>query len=69
MKEEQQHWLGMPEFHQEKQEPFAAINIRFGTAEDLDAFCAATGLKLTKKTKSAWYPEKPDSIVGSLRWK
>lgn len=64
----EEHWLNMPEFKQEKQEPFACLNLRFETEEDMKEFCKLTGLKLTSKTKSAWFPEKKSSGVGSFRW-
>lgn len=51
------HWNGMPEFVQEKQEPYAKIIFRFDNEEDLQEFSKLIGQKLTKKTKSAWYPE------------
>lgn len=49
-------WVGMPEFVQEKQEPFAKIIFRFETKEDLDEFAEIIGQKLTPNTKSAWHP-------------
>lgn len=51
-----EHWKDMPEFIQEKKEPYAKINFRFETEEDLKAFSELIGQKLTNKTKSAWYP-------------
>ena len=51
-------WQGMPEFIQESQEPFACINFRFETVNDLQEFSKLIGQKLTRKTKSAWYPFK-----------
>lgn len=50
-------WQDMPEFIQEKQEPFSKIIIRFETQDDLDEFAKLIGQKLTKKTKSIWFPE------------
>ena len=52
------HWKDMPEFLQEKKEPFAKIIIRFDTEEDLMEFGKIIGQKLTKKTKSIWHPFK-----------
>lgn len=52
-------WKGMPEFVQEKQEAYAKIIFRFENEEDLQAFAQLIGQKLTKKTKSSWYPFKP----------
>ena len=47
----------MPEFIQEKQEPFSKIIIRFETEEDLQEFAEMIGQKLTSKTKSIWHPK------------
>jgi len=63
------HWVNMPDFEQEKQKPFACVNLRFETEFDLLEFCQRTDIKLTAKTKSAWFPERPPSDVGSKRWK
>ena len=52
-------WRQMPEFVQEKQEPYAQITFRFESQEDLVEFSKLIGQKLTSKTKSAWYPFRP----------
>lgn len=52
------HWVEMPEFVQEKKEPFAKIIIRFETEEDLQDFAKIIDQKLTPKTKSIWHPFK-----------
>ena len=62
-------WDDMPEFEQRKQEPFAMINVRFEDESALLAFAEATGLKLTNKTKSTWYPQRSISDTGMKRWK
>lgn len=54
----QKEWKNMPEFIQEKKEPFAKIIIRFESEEDLKSFSNLVGQKLTKKTKSIWFPFK-----------
>jgi len=51
-------WVGMPEFIQEKQDVYAKIIFRFENEEDLKEFSKLIGQKLTKKTKSAWFPFK-----------
>lgn len=53
-----EHWVDMPEFEQEKQKPHAQIIFRFENEDDLQAFATLIGQKLTKKTKSAWFPFK-----------
>ena len=50
-------WEGMPEFVQEKQEPFSKIIVRFETEDDLNEFANLIGQKLTPKTKSIWHPK------------
>lgn len=52
-------WKGMPEFFQEKQEPYSKIIFRFENEEDLQEFAKLIGQKLTQKTKSSWHPFKP----------
>jgi len=51
-------WVGMPEFIQEKQEPFKKLIIRFETQKDYEQFSKIIEQKLTTKTKSIWYPFK-----------
>ncbi len=51
-------WVGMPEFIQHKQEPYAQIIIRVSNQEDLDELGLRLEQKFTKKTKSAWFPYK-----------
>lgn len=50
-------WKGMPEFVQEKQEPYAKITVRFDNEEALQEFAKLIGQKLTNKTQSIWHPE------------
>lgn len=51
-------WGGMPEFVQEKKEPFKTITIRFESESDYLDFQEKIGQKLTLKTKSIWHPFK-----------
>ena len=53
-----EHWVGMPEFIQEKQEPYAKIIIRVDNKQDLAELSRLLGQKFTPKTKSAWFPFK-----------
>ena len=50
-------WNDMPEFVQEKQEPYSKIIVRFENEEDLQEFATMIGQKLTAKTKSIWHPK------------
>ena len=61
-------WKDMPEFIQEKQEPFAKIIIRFETKENLEEFAKLINQKLTKKTKSIWFPFKSHWGLTKKRW-
>ena len=54
----QEEWKDMPEFVQEKQRPFQQIIIRFESQEDVEAFAKLIQQKITKKTKSIWFPFK-----------
>jgi hypothetical protein len=51
-------WVGMPEFVQEKKEPFKELIVRFDTEEDYKEFQNLISQKLTNKTKSIWHPQK-----------
>jgi len=62
-------WKDMPEFVQEEQRPFSQVIVRFRNQEDLDAFSAAIGQKLTKKTKSIWFPAIVRGLTAGLRWR
>lgn len=61
-------WVGMPDFKQEKQEPFSKIIFRFETEEDLNDFSELIGQKLTPKTKSAWHPKLDRGKKSGLRY-
>lgn len=54
----QKEWKDMPEFVQEKKEPYSKLIIRFESEKDLKDFADLIGQKLTKKTKSIWHPFK-----------
>ena len=63
-----EEWVGMPEFVQEKQKPFATIIVRFETAEDLAEFSEMIKQKLTPKTKSIWHPQLVRGINAGKRY-
>lgn len=64
----EEEWQGMPEFIQEKQEPFSKIIIRFETEKDLNEFSEMIGQKLTPKTKSIWHPKLKRGINSKRRY-
>lgn len=61
-------WKGMPEFVQDKQNPYSTIIIRCETKEDLEELSKRLGQKLTKKTKSAWFPFKSHFRAVKKEW-
>ena len=61
-------WKDMPEFVQEKQEPYAKIIVRFANKEDLEEFSQLIKQKLTQKTKSIWHPELQKGIHSERRY-
>ena len=63
-----EEWGGMPEFVQDKKEPYCAIIFRFESEQDLQDFADLVKQKLTKKTKSAWFPHKPHRSEFVNRW-
>jgi len=63
-----EEWVGMPEFVQEKQEPYSCIRIRFADKEDLQEFAEMIGQKLTEKTKSIWHPKLVRGINSNKRY-
>ncbi len=65
----QEHWEDMPEFVQEKLEPFAKITIRFEDEESLAEFAKLIGQKLTPNTKSIWHPYKPHRLPNKKVWR
>ena len=63
-----QEWFDMPEFHQDKEQAFHQITVRFGSQEDLEEFAKMIGQKLTPKTKAIWHPELDRGKNAGLRW-
>lgn len=55
------HWWGMPSFEMGDARPQHKITLNFRTAEDLKAFAEKTGLALTTRSNSAWYPPREQS--------
>lgn len=64
----EEEWVNMPEFVQEKSEPYAKIIVRFETKEDLKEFGELIGQKVNVKTKSIWHPKLEHGMNAGLRW-
>ena len=59
----------MPEFVQEKKEPYSKIIVRFENEKDLKEFADIIGQKLTNKTKSIWHPKLIRGLNSNKRYK
>lgn len=64
----QEEWQGMPEFVQEKDEPYQKIIVRFESKEDVDEFARLIGQKISPKTTSIWHPKLEHGKHAGLRW-
>lgn len=64
-----EEWKDMPEFIQEKQEPYQTIIVRFRCEDDVKNFSDRIGQQLTSKSKSIWYPFLVRGINSHKRWK
>jgi len=64
----QSHWLGMPDFVQTKQKPYAQIIIRVDNAEQLAELSKRLDQPFTAKTKSAWFPFKSHWGAEKKTW-
>ena len=56
-KDWEQHWKGMPSFHQDNLTPQQTVMVHFKTVEDRRAFAALVQQSITPDTKSIWYPK------------
>jgi hypothetical protein len=64
----EEYWDGMPEFRQEKKEPYAEVLVRFASAEDLEDFASKIGQKLGGRKHSIWHPRLKWAPNAGLRW-
>jgi hypothetical protein len=68
-REWKKHWKGMPEFINEKNEPFKKLIVSFRNEEDYKEFAALINQKnITLKTKSIWHPIRERGAVSLMRW-
>ena len=58
----------MPEFVQKDLEPFKQVIVNFETREDMEAFAAFIGQKITVNTRSIWYPEAEIGRYANKRY-
>lgn len=62
------HWVGMPACESENLMPYKQLIVSFQNEDDMIAFGKLVGRKITKKTKSIWYPEREQIINVLTRW-
>lgn len=65
----QKEWVDMPEFNQKDLKPIQKIVVSFETEEDVRIFAEMTGYKITKKTKSIWFPFRKKDEPKKYCWK
>jgi len=61
------YWWGMPAFEMKNAMPQFKIIINFMTAADVKQFAEKTGLLVTKKSNSAWFPYR-ERLSGEFQW-
>jgi hypothetical protein len=61
-------WGGMPMYVPNNNEPIKQVIISFDSMEDYEAFGRVTGIPLTPKTKSAYYPPRAQTVLDVFRW-
>lgn len=65
------HWQGLPEHYSEDRQSYHRLIVNFHNEEGLQEFIKLTKQKITKKTKSVWFPkadDAPNSSRGLFRW-
>lgn len=50
-------WIDMPEYIQGEAEPCQKIIMNFLKPEDVEEFAELTGLNITNRTRSLWFPK------------
>lgn len=62
------YWKGMPEFDNEKNEPFIKVIVQFESNEDAEDFGRKIDQKVTHKTKSINHPAIPKLDLTKIGW-
>ena len=63
-----QHWVGMPEFEQERSVAWISYRVTFKTEEDYACFARIIRQSLSINTKSIWFPEKKPKDYKTDWW-
>jgi hypothetical protein len=61
------YWWGMPSFEQGDARPQYKITLNFMTAEDLAEFAKVSGIPVTVRSDSAWFPHQ-QPLNGEYEW-
>jgi len=61
-------WIGMPEFNQQDLTSKKQIIVHFSTMGDLELFAEAIGQKITKNTRSVWFPSLEHTSYANKRF-
>lgn len=64
----EEHWRGMPAFHQENLESFQAVKVHFRNPEDREAFAKLIGQRMTERTLSVWFPANVIDYAKNACW-
>ncbi|WNI34683.1 hypothetical protein [Chryseobacterium sp. SG20098] len=64
-----EEWEDMPEFEQENLLAKNRVIVSFENDDDRFAFAKLIGIKMTRDTKSIWFPEKKPEAVKDFRYK
>jgi len=62
-----EHWWGMPSFEMGDARPQYKITLNFMTADDVKAFAEKTGIPVTTRSDSAWFPHQ-QPLNGEYEW-
>jgi hypothetical protein len=62
------HWIDMPEYLQENDNTFRAVDMYFRTKKHYDDFAKRINLDLSDLTNSTWYPKRDIVKNRTLRW-
>jgi hypothetical protein len=60
------HWWGMPAFSMRDARPGYSITVNFMTRGDVERFAEVSGLRVTAKSDSAWYPARDRLRAGEF---
>lgn len=63
------HWWGMPSYEMKDAMPERSVTINFMCDEDLIEFSKLTGIPLTPRSNSGWYPHRERMKAGTYEYR